>query len=278
MNQVLSPKSSFRAFRELVLLITRYRQLTLEMAKREISERYAGQFFGIFWTIGHPLIQMLVYVFIFAFVFRVKVGGTVDMPLDYTTYLLAGLIPWIAFMESMSKASTVIVANKALVKQVVFPIEVLPVKGVIATLVTQFIFFCLLTLYVLISPGSLPLTYLMLPVLILVQTLGMIGVSYILSAVGVYFRDMKDLVQVFSVTGVYLMPTFYLPEAVPALFRPILYANPFSYMIWCYQDALYFGKFAHPYAWAVFAILGLGVFIFGYRVFRKLKVMFGNVL
>jgi lipopolysaccharide transport system permease protein len=278
MRSVIDPSSNFQAFRELIWLLTRHRQLTAEMAKREIFERYTGQFFGAFWAIGHPLIMMLVYVFIFGFVFKVKIGGTADMPLDYTTYLLSGLIPWLAFQESMSKAATVITGNSNLVKQVVFPIEVLPVKGVLATLVTQFIFFTLLTLYVIISQHSLPWTYLLLPILILLQVFAMIGVSYIVSATGVYLRDTKDFVQVFSVVGIYLMPTFYLPEFVPTIFRPVLYINPFSYLIWCYQDALYFGRIAHPWAWAVFLVLSVGIFVVGYRFFRKFKVMFGNVL
>jgi lipopolysaccharide transport system permease protein len=278
MKFIFSPRLNFQAFGELTALLTRHRQLSVEMAKREITDRYSGQLFGFFWAIGHPLIMMLVYVFIFGFVFKVKVGGTSSLPLDYTTYLLSGLIPWLAFIESMSKASVAIVSNANLVKQIVFPVEVLPVKGVLSTFLTQFIFIGMLIVYVLVVEKILPWTYILLPVLVVLQALAMIGASYILSAIGVYFRDIKDFVQVFSVTGVYLMPAFYLPESVPGLFRPLLYLNPFSYMIWCFQDVLYFGRFEHPYAWPIFAIFSISVFIIGYRFFRKLKLMFGNVL
>jgi lipopolysaccharide transport system permease protein len=278
MKFIISPRSNFRAFSELVILLTRHRQLTLEMAKREITDRFSGQLFGVFWAIGHPLIMMLVYVFIFGFVFKVKVGGTTDLPLDYTTYLLSGLIPWLAFSEVMSKASITIISNSILVKQVVFPVETLPVKSVISTLLSLGIFISMLVIYVLLVQKTLPWTYLLLPLLIILLVLAMIGVSYILSAIGVYFRDIKDFVQVFSVTGIYLMPAFYLPEFVPSLFRPLLYLNPFSYMIWCFQDVLYFGRFEHPFAWPIFALLSIGSFVIGYRFFRKLKLMFGNVL
>lgn len=275
---VFNLKENIQAFREIILLLTRHRQLSIEMAKREITDRYAGQIFGIFWAIWHPLVLMLVYAFIFGAVFKVKIGGTPGMPLDYTTYLLSGLIPWLAFVESMNKATGSIIGNANLVKQFVFPIEILPVKGVFATLITQIIFFTLLIVYVLVAQHTLQLTYLLLPLLVLLQVLAMIGVSYIMSAVAVYLRDTKDFVQVFSIIGVYLIPAFYLPEFVPRLFLPALYLNPFSYLIWCYQDVLYFGRFAHPLAWIVFPILSLGIFIIGYRIFRKLKIMFGNVL
>ncbi|NJN97759.1 MAG: ABC transporter permease [Anaerolineales bacterium] len=278
MVSLLNPKYHFLAFRELTTLLTRHRQLTIEMAKREIADRYMGQIFGLFWAVGHPLILMVVYVFVFGYIFKMRIGGTRELPLDYTTYLLAGLIPWFSFQEAMGKSSTVIINNANLVKQVIFPIEILPVKGVIASLITQLIFLVLLIVYVLITHHALPWTYTLLPGLLLLQTLGMIGVAYTLAAIGTYFRDVKDFVQVFTVVNFYLLPILYLPESVPTLFRPILYLNPFSYLVWCYQDALYFGRFEHWWAWPVFIVMSLGIFIMGYRLFRKLKVMFGNVL
>jgi lipopolysaccharide transport system permease protein len=191
---------------------------------------------------------------------------------------LAGLVPWLAFQESMAKSSTVIVSNANVVKHVIFPIEVLPVKGVVATLVTEFIFLVMLAIYTLITHHGLLWTYLLLPGLIVFQTMGMIGVSYFLAATGAYFRDVKDLVQDFSTVAFFILPILYVPEAVPGAVRAILYINPFSYMVWCYQDVLYYGRLAHPWAWAVFGLMSVVVFVYGYRVFRRLKVMFGNVL
>ncbi|MCM2313767.1 MAG: ABC transporter permease [Thermoanaerobaculia bacterium] len=278
MLTVFHPKGNLQAFTELARLLTRHRQLAIELARREISERYAGQWFGTFWAIGHPLALILVYIFVFGFVFKTRIGGTTDLPLDYTAYMLSGLIPWLAFQESMGKASTVITANANLVKQVIFPIEVLPIKGVIATLVTQCVFLVMLAVYALATAQTLLWTYLLLPLLLVLQALAMIGVSYSLAAIGAYFRDVKDFVQVFCSVAFFLLPILYLPAAVPSAVRPVLYANPFSYLIWCYQDVLYFGRLEHPWAWCVFVSLSLFVFIVGYRIFRKLKPMFGNVL
>ena len=275
---LLSAHSHFRAFRELLRLLTRHRQLTWEMTRREITDRYAGQILGAFWAVGHPLALMAIYVFIFAYVFRVKIGGTLDLPRDYTTFLLSGLIPWFAFQDSMSKGASVILGNSSLVKQVVFPIEVLPVKGVIASFTTQLVATVLLAVYVLVKHGTVPWTYGLLPALFFFQSLAMIGVSYVFASVGVYFRDLKDFVQVFCVAGMYITPIFYLPAMVPEIFRPVLYCNPFSYLVWCYQDACYFGRFEHPWAWLVFMGGSVGVFYMGYRVFRKLKVCFGSAL
>lgn len=278
MLSILNPKKNLKALQELIHLLRRYKVLTLELAKREIQEKYTGQLLGLLWTIGHPLLLVLIYVFIFGFVFQTRVGNSLSMPLDYTTYLLAGIIPWLAFQESMLKSSTVIIANANIVKQVVFPVEVLPVKGVLATLATQLVFFALLSLYTVITNGALLWTYMLLPLLILIQLSVMTGLGYLLAAIGVFFRDIKEFVQVFSSLALFLLPILYLPEVVPASVRPILYLNPLSYMIWCYQDILYFGRIEHPWAWVIFPLLGLSMLLIGYRTFRRFKLLFGNVL
>lgn len=277
-SSALNLTTNIGAFTELIQVFRMRGRLIYELAKREILDRYAGQVFGAFWAIGHPLMLTLIYVFIFGFVFTMRVGNSLEMPLDYTSYLLSGLIPWLIFSEILGKASMLIVNNANVVKQVVFPIEVFPIKTVVSSLATFLVFLVLLTLYTVIANGYLPWTYFFLPVLVVFQTLAMIGVSYLLSALGAYFRDLKDFVQIFTSIAFFIMPILYLPEAIPGALRPLLYANPLSYMIWVYQDALYFGAFKHPWAWGVFVVGSLITFVFGYRIFRKLSVMFGNVL
>lgn len=278
LTTALNPSTNLAAFIELYRIFHLRSRLIYELAKRELLDRYAGQVFGMLWTIGHPLIMILIYIFIFGFVFRMRVGGTLDLPLDYTSYMLAGVVPWLTFSEVMGKSSTVIINNANVVKQVVFPIEVLPIKSVLASLVTQFVLFFLLAIYTLIANHTLPWTYVFLPILVLFQTLAMIGITYLFSAIGPYFRDLKDFVQIFLSVAFFTLPILYLPEAVPRAIRPLLYANPLSYMIWCFQDVLYFGAVRHPWAWVVFATGSVVLFVFGYRAFRKLKAMFGNVL
>jgi lipopolysaccharide transport system permease protein len=270
--------ANLRAFFELQQIFRLRGRLIYELTKRELLDRYTGQVFGMLWTIGHPLIMIVIYVFIFGFVFRMRIGGSLELPLDYTSYMLAGVIPWLTFSEVIGKSSTVIITNSNVVKQVVFPIEVLPIKSVLASLVTELVLLFLLATYTLIANQTLPWTYAILPILILFQTLAMIGLTYLFSAIGPYFRDLKDFVQIFLSVAFFTLPILYLPAAVPKAIRPLLFANPLSYMIWCFQDVLYFGTFRHPWAWLVFICSSLLLFIFGYRTFRKLKVMFGNVL
>lgn len=267
-----------KALIEVASLLSNRRQLVWEMAKREVFERYSGQILGPAWAIGHPLIVMAVYLFVFRFVFRMNVGGTAEMPLDYSVYLLSGLIPWMTVQEVASKTTVAVSAQASLVKQAVFPSELLPVKSVLASLFTQLVATLALIVYVLIKYRSLPWTYALAPVLLGLQVCWLVGLGLALSALGVFVRDLKDVVQVSTVIGLYLVPVFYLPTMVPAVFRPLLYLNPFSYLIWCYQDVYYFGRFEHPSAWIVLLIFGAGAAVGGVRVFAVLKPAFGNVL
>lgn len=275
---MFSINGHFRACLELFSLVQRHRILAIEMARREIFDRYSGQILGAYWAIGHPIFMIGLYVFIFAVVFKQKIGGSYEMPLSYTAYILAGIIPWMTIQDVMSKSCTVITANASLVKQTIFPLEVLPIKSVLASLLTQLISTLILVLYVLWTQGGLPATYLLLPVLLFLQIGVMLGIAFLFSTIGVFLRDTKDVVQLFATAGMYLLPVFYLPTWVPPLFKPLLYANPFSYVIWCYQDALYFGRFEHPWAWLVFALFSFFGMLMGYRMFRRMKSTFGNML
>jgi lipopolysaccharide transport system permease protein len=263
----------------LIELYIRHRQLTWEMIKRDITERYAGQMFGPLWAIGHPLFLMVIYVIVFTYIFSMRISSNAyDFPLDYPTYILSGLIPWLSFQECMQRGTLAVLSNADLVKQVVFPLEILPVKGIFSALLTQGVATLFLISYVVIKFSFLPLTYILLPILFFFQFLAMSGVCYFLASVGAYFRDLKDIVQVFSVACFYCIPILYLPGWMPKWFQPIFLLNPFSYMVWCYQDACFFGRFAHPWAWPIFFVLSFLTFFIGYRIFNKLKTLFGNVL
>ncbi len=268
-------------FAQLIGTLIGRRQLLWQMAKREIRDRYAGQAFGALWAVGHPLFLMGLYVFVFTYVFPSRMPLSEEAPRNMVVYILAGLIPWLTFAESMVKGTSTIVNEAGLVKQVVFPVEILPVKSVIATSLLQVIATPILLLYLMIVERNVPVLIVLLPVLFILQLMLMIGVSYSLSSAGVYFRDLREIVQVFLSAGVFLAPILYFPTAVSKIspiFEILLSLNPFSHLIWCYQDTLYYGRIEHPWSWLILLALSPMVLYGGYRVFRKLKLMFGEAL
>lgn len=265
-------------FKQLAVLTTTQRELTWEVAKREIAERYTGAMLGAFWALAHPLFLIGLYVFVFAVVLDLRTDGAAGRDASYPIYLLAGLIPWMAFQETMARACAALTGSAALVKQVVFPIEVLPVKSSAPAVLNQLIATVLFLAWVFATSHRLPATALLLPLLFLIQWLAMLGAAYALSALTVFVRDTRDVVQLFSIAGVYLIPVFYLPAWLPDAARVLVTLNPFSHMVWCYQDALYAGRFDHPASWVVFPACSLASFILGFALFRTLKPMYGSAL
>ncbi|HKY71397.1 MAG TPA: hypothetical protein VJL88_05710 [Nitrospira sp.] len=264
----------------LVSILTTYQELTWELTKRELTERYAGQMLGALWAFGHPLLLMGVYVFVFGFLYPSRLQD-VDIPKSFATYILSGLIPWLAFADSMTKGTGVLAKHASLVKQVVFPIEILPVKAVLASFITELVMVACLLVYMLAADAPWPMTLALLPVLLVLQLGAMIGVSYVLAPLGAYLRDLKDVLQVFLSAGLFLTPIFYVPtwfDGMWAPFKVVVYANPFSHLVWCYQDVLFFGRVEHVFSWIAVVALSLMSVYFGYRLFEKVKVRFGDIL
>ena len=196
---ILDPVRNWRAAARCVAVLVRHRDLTLEMARRDIRSQYGGQALGSWWVVGHPLFLMLVYITVFALIFKVRLGGSIEMPRDYITYLLSGLVPWMCAQQALARGPTLMVSQANLVKQVVFPIQVIPAAGVLVNLVFLAVGLAVLLIYSLITQGSLAVTVILLPILVLCLIVGLLGISFALAAIGVFFRDLKDVVQVLGV-------------------------------------------------------------------------------
>jgi lipopolysaccharide transport system permease protein len=274
----LSPLRFWLDVRRGLSLLFWHWRLALAMAARDLRTRYAGQFAGTFWIIGHPLFQMCVFVFVFAVVFRQRIGGSFEMPRDYTTYILAGLVPWLTLSSAIPGFCSSVVGNANLVKQFTFQLEILAIKDVLISMVFWFVGIAIIIVYGLVVDHSLPWTVVLLPLVLAFHVMFSIGLGWLLSSIGVFVRDMKDVATVLVTAGIYVLPVVYLPSWIPAAFRPVIDLNPFSSMIWVYQDTLYFGRIEHPLAWLFFATLSLISFGFGLRVFVALKPFFGKAL
>lgn len=279
MLTLIHPGRMAEALAESLNIMWEKRILIVELARRELKDQYVGQILGIFWSVLHPLFLMALFVFLFGYVFGVRLGEAgARAPADYAVYILAGLVPWIGCQQIMTRSCSAMRAHANMVKQVVFPIEVLPIKTVLVGMFTQIVSLVALFAYYLIAHGLPPVSFLMLPVLIFFQVMAMLGVAFAFAAVSVFLRDLKDLVQVFSTWGMYLAPIVYLAEWLPDAARPLLYLNPFSYMVWAFQDVIYHGEITSISIWAVFCCGSLFVFVVGYRVFRRLKPFMGDRL
>jgi lipopolysaccharide transport system permease protein len=276
MIRLFNPRANAHSLRLLISSVVQYRELLWEMTRRDLLERQAGLAFGAFWVLGQPLLMMLVYVFVFSFVFKVRLG-TGDVGLDYTAFLLAGLVPWLAFTEALGRAPTCITENASLVKQIVFPVEILPLKIVLSTLVIIGVGLAFPVGLMVFSGTAKPIFWLLLPITIITQLLLATGLAYAIAVVGVFFRDIRNIVQLFLMIGLFAHPILYPPGMLPKWAEIGFQLSPFSHIIWIYRDSM-LGNFSHPISWFVAPTLSIACLVIGYRMFRSLRHMFGDAL
>jgi lipopolysaccharide transport system permease protein len=276
--RMISPTANLRAIRDFGGVLRSMRELIIELTRRDMGSAHAGHGLGNLWVYTQPLLIVLIYLFIFGFVIGSRIAITDSFPGDYPSYIIIGLVPWLAIQACLVKSTGALTGASNLVKQVVFPIEVLPISAAMGASLPFLPALGIALLYKQFFGGGLPLTALLLPLVILMQLALCLGLAFALAALTCFIRDLREVVGVFCLVAMYVTPAVYLPEWVPEAFRPLLYFNPFSYLTWVYQDTLFFGEIRHPEAWWTVAVMSVVSLSLGFRLFKKLKPFYGNVI
>jgi lipopolysaccharide transport system permease protein len=258
--------------------VLRKRELLRELVRRDLHEAYAGSVLARSWAVLHPILLIALYLYVFGFVFTTRVGGHLPEAPDFAVFMLSGLACWLTVQAALGKATNSLLASSNLVKQVVFPIELLPIRSVIAAHLPVLIGLSLVIVYSLIRFQILsPLIPLALYVLA-AQAVLLAGLTLFLSALTVFVRDVKDIVTFFAAFGVFLTPIIYLPGTVPAGFNMVLLLNPLSHAIWCLQDIFFFRSIQHPWSWLLLGLFAIVFFWGGARFFQRTRDSFGDAL
>jgi lipopolysaccharide transport system permease protein len=276
--RLLTPGAMFTSVRDVVLLAYQRRELLVELTQREVTAAHAGHGLGGLWVYIHPLVMIAVYLFVLGFVLGSKITQTSAFPGDYPSYIVIGLMSWLPVQAALMRSTGALTGNASLVKQVVFPIDVLPVASVTAAMWPFWPALVLCIAYKLVFGAGIGWMTLMLPVAIAMQVALCVGISFALSCLTCFMRDIREFVSVFCLLAMYVNPAVYLPEWVPSAFAPLLYVNPFSYLTWTYQDALFFDRFEHPWSWVIMFLLSVVSLTGGYRLFLRVKPYVGNVI
>jgi lipopolysaccharide transport system permease protein len=256
----------------------RHRDLLMELVRRDLQEAYAGSVLARAWAVLHPLLLVCIYGYVFGYVFTTQLGTDMLQEPDFAVFMLIGLATWLTIQPALAKSANSLVVSANLVKQVVFPIELLPVRSVLGSQVTMLVGMGAVVGY------SAVRFHMVSPLLVLAiypvvaQLMLLTGVGLLLAALTVFVRDTRDMVQVLSFIGIFLLPVIYPPGSLSHWFSCLLYANPFSYGIWCLQDVFFFANFRHPVAWVVIGPLGLGALYIGCAFFERTRENFGDVL
>jgi lipopolysaccharide transport system permease protein len=256
--------------------LCRHRNLVWELARREVTDLHAGQMGGNLWSIVHPLLLFTVYALLFTAVFKVRIGD--GGPSEYLIYLFAGLAPWLMTQDVIIRAAQCMIANSSIVQKVTFPTEVLVGKTVLASLTVNSVLMVLVLGWTIVAHGTIPASFILIPLLGLLHLCLMLGIAFFLSVLTPYFKDVPEFIRVFTTINVYLIPVLYLPDMVPSSIRFGLYVNPFSHLIWCYQDVIYFEHIVHPISWALLIVSSGVALVVGTNVFSILKYHVPSVL
>jgi lipopolysaccharide transport system permease protein len=264
-------------FQDISKLIKNF-SLIQRMARKEMTDRYAGSVFGLLWTIIQPLFLITLYTLVFTFVFKVRIGGS-GSPISYAFYAIAGLLPWMAFADGLSKSISSISGKTSLVKQAIFPTDILPIVSVLTGFYSLIIGFVIyLSAELLINPEQFSLWLLILPLVILIHFLFMAGLAYFLAIIGVYFRDITEFISLLLTVGLFVTPILYVEQSIPQVFRLPMQLNLIAHLINMYRDVVFYGQINHPVSFIVFSASAILIFFIGFVSFKKVKHLFANVL
>ena len=232
------------------------RDLLWNFVIRDFKSRYAGSLLGIFWNVIHPLTSIIIYVVVFSRFMGARLPGTSDV-YAYGIYLCAGLLPWNAFAEVISRSTTVFMDQAHLLKKVNIPKKLLGGSIVVSSFINFLIGYSIFLIFLLLTGHRLGWTGLVLIGLLALQFVFSFGLGLILSTLNVFFRDVSQLVGVVLQFWFWLTPIIYLEEILPQIARSLLYFNPMYYFVRGYQVVVLYDVL--PPVWLVGTASALAV-------------------
>lgn len=273
-SNAASPIALLRTFRTHTPLLRR-------MVRRDVSMRYSGSAFGLLWSFITPLLMLAVYTFVFGIIFKARFGTAAveeENTAAFAVTLFCGLIIHQLMGDIITRAPGIILQHTNYVKKVVFPLEILPVMVCGSALFHFCMNMVVLLAALLLMNHAIPLTVFYVPLILLPFVFMLVGASWVLASLGVYLRDIGQIMGLVSTLLLFLSPIFYPASSLPEEFRHLLYLNPLTYVIEMMRGAL---LYAHAPDWYVFA-LATSVSIVcawaGYAWFQKTRKGFADIL
>lgn len=257
----------------------RQRELIAQLTKREVLQRYKGSYLGLIWSFVTPLAMLLVYTFVFSVIFQARwSGASSGSHTEYALPLFAALLAFNIFSESLLAAPRLIVEAPNYVKKVVFPLEILPVTVLGASLIHSIFSLTILLLGLVIIEGVLPWTLVLLPIVYLPLILLCLGLSWFLASLGVFIRDIGHLLDVGIRVLFFLTPIVYPTSIVPANFRFFLYLNPLTYIVEYFQAVILWGQWPNSGQFLLVVVGAFLICLLGYIWFMKSKKAFADLV
>ncbi len=265
----------------LTLSLIRNRQLISQMAKREVIGRYKGSIMGLLWSFLNPIFMLAVYTFFFSVVFKARWGiadGVEESKTQFALVLFVGMIVHGLFAEVLNRAPTLITGNANYVKKVIFPLEILPVISLVAALFHNLVSLMVLLIAFVTFNHYLPWTVLFAPLVFLPLVIISLGFAWMLASLGVFLRDVGQTVGIFTMVLMYISPVFFPITAMPEAYRPVMMANPLTFIIEQAREVLIWGHTPDWIGIGIYTLVATVIAWLGFVWFQKTRKGFADVL
>jgi lipopolysaccharide transport system permease protein len=255
----------------------RFRDLLVQMTRRDASARYRGSAGGLFWVAFHPLLMLGVYTLVFTEVFPTRWASLGDRG-NFALFLFIGLLLHGLLAEVLMRAPTLIVTNPNLVKKVVFPLDLLPVVSLGSTLFHFAIGLAIWLVFNVVQNGLPSPTALWLPLVVAPLALLALGLAWLLASLGVYLRDVTQVVPVIASILLFASPVFYPLNALKGTLRSIALMSPLTVPIEQARRVLIDGLPPQFDVLALYTLAALAVAYFGFVWFQGTRKGFADVV
>ncbi|MCB0179213.1 MAG: ABC transporter permease [Anaerolineae bacterium] len=243
------------------------RDLLYELVNRDMKLRYKRSALGIVWSLLNPLAQLLVFTFVFGVVLPL------DIP-NYPLFVFTGLLVWNWFQSALFQASDCIVANPDLIRRPGFPVPVLPVVTITTHLIHFLLAVPILLGFLVWSQSPMTTALLFFPVLIILQFLLILSLSYVMAALQVIFRDMQYLLGIILTLTFFMTPIFYDASAIPETYRVIYALNPVVQLVTAYRAMFLYGQIPNLLPLLIIGLASLSLLYVSYTIFIQTSYRF----
>lgn len=255
-----------------------HRYLIAQMTQREVLQRYRGSMLGIVWSFILPLVMLAVYMFVFSVVFKTRWGLEQESELQFGVILFSGLIVHGLFTECLTRAPGLITGNVQLVKKVVFPLEILPLITLCSALFHFVVSLIVLVVFMLIAGFNIPSTAILVPIVLAPLALLTLGMNWFLASLGVYLRDISQMVGVVATILLFMSPIFFPISRIPEKWQIFIYMNPLTTIVIELRKVLMWGELPDWQSLGLYSVVGLLSLVFGYWWFGRTRRGFADVI
>ncbi|WP_416398655.1 ABC transporter permease [Allohahella sp. A8] len=255
------------------------RYLVVQISRREIAARYKGSMLGTAWAFLTPIIMLAIYTFVFSIVFKARWDtGSSELTPHFALLLFSGLIVHGFFAEIISNSPNLIVSNANFVKKVIFPIDLLSVSSVGTAFYNSAVSVLVLMLAYAVLNGVIHPTSILVVIILLPLGILGVGISWFLSSMGVYVRDLHQAMGLITSALLFLAPVFYPITALPEEHRWLLMINPLTFIIEEFRAVIIWGNMPDWRGLVIYYAIATAVAKVGYYWFQKTRKGFADVL